>query len=76
MKSYKNSNDVITEPILQTLTGVELSIGNKVSMEARADISARGFWCCGQRSLFNEKFLIQTPSMTLKRSYETKRKRF
>lgn len=56
MKSYKNSNDVITEPILQTLTGVELSIGNKVSMEARADISARGFWCCGQRSLFNEKF--------------------
>lgn len=43
MKSYKNSNDVITEPILQTLTGVELSIGNKVSMEARADISARGF---------------------------------
>ena len=41
------TNDVRIEPVLQPLTGQEQSIGGNVSVEARADISARGFWCRG-----------------------------
>ena len=47
------TNDVGIESILQLLTGEQQSIGGKVSMEARADISARGFWCRGQRAFFD-----------------------
>ena len=35
--------DVRIEPILQSSTGEELSIDGNVSMEARANINARGF---------------------------------
>ena len=41
------TNDVRIEPVLQPLTGQEQSVGGNVSVEARADISARGFWCRG-----------------------------
>ena len=41
------TSDVRIEPVLQPLTGQEQSIGGNVSVEARADISARGFWCRG-----------------------------
>ena len=47
------TNDVGIESILQLLTGEQQSIGGKVSVEARADISARGFWCRGQRVFFD-----------------------
>ena len=47
------TNDVGIESILQLLTGEQESIGGKVSVEARADISARGFWCRGQRAFFD-----------------------
>ena len=47
------TNDVGIESILQLLTGEQQSIGGKVSVEARADISARGFWCRGQRAFFD-----------------------
>ena len=49
----KVTNDVSVEPILQPLTGEEQSLGGKVSMEARADIIARGFWFRGQRAFFD-----------------------
>ena len=47
------TNDVRIEPILQPVTGEEKSIGGNVSVKARADISARGLWCRGQRAFFD-----------------------
>ena len=47
------TNDVRIEPILQPLTGEEQSVDGNVSVEARADISTRGFWCRGQRAFFS-----------------------
>ena len=47
------TNDVRIEPILQPLTGEEQSVGENVSVEARADISARRFWCRGQKTFFD-----------------------
>ena len=47
------TNDVRIEPILQSLTGEEQSVGGNVSVEARADISARRFWCRGQKTFFD-----------------------
>ena len=47
------TNDGRLEPSLQTLTGEEQWLGGKVSVEARADISARGFWFRGQRAFFD-----------------------
>ena len=44
------TNDVRIDAILQPLTGEEQSISGDVSVEVRADISARGFWCRGQRA--------------------------
>ena len=38
------TNNVRIDPLLQSLTGEEQSVGGTVSV----DISARGFWCCGQ----------------------------
>ena len=49
------TNDVRIEPILQLLTGEEQSVGENVSVEARADISARRFWCRGQKTFFDVK---------------------
>ena len=49
------TNDVRIEPILQPLTGEEQSVGENVSVEARADISARRFWCRGQKAFFDVK---------------------
>ena len=43
----KVTNDVRIEPILQPLTGEEQSIGGNLSVKARANISAKGFWCRG-----------------------------
>ena len=43
------TNDVRIEPILSPLTGEEQSVDGNVSVEARADISARTFWCRGQK---------------------------
>ena len=68
------TNDVRIEPILQPLTGEEQSIGGNVSVEARTDTSARGFWCRGQRAFFD--VIIFDPNAqrhenkTLKRWYE------
>ena len=68
------TNDVRIEPILQPLTGEEQSIGGNVSVEARADISARGFWCRGQRSFFDIRIFDPNAqrheNKTLKRCYE------
>ena len=38
------TNSFRIELILQPLTGEKQSIGGNVSVEAQADISARGFW--------------------------------
>ena len=53
-------NDVSIEPILQPLTGEEELTGGNVSVEARADISARGFWCRGQRASFDVRIFDLT----------------
>ena len=53
-------NDVSIEPILQPLTGEEESTGGNVSVEARADISARGFWCRRQRASFDVRIFDLT----------------
>ena len=47
------TNDVRIEPTLQPLTGEEQSVGVNVSVEARANISARGFWYRGRRAFFD-----------------------
>ena len=47
------TNDLGIEPILQPLTGEEQSIGGNISMEEGPDISARRFWCRGQRAFFD-----------------------
>ena len=44
-------------------------------MEAQADISARGFWCCGQRGFFDVRIFDlnaqrHEKQKTLKRFYE------
>ena len=68
------TNDVRLEPTLQPLTGEEQSLGGKVSVEARADISPRGFWFLGQRAFFDVR--VSDPNAqrhgnkTLKRCYE------
>ena len=47
-------NDVQIEPQLQSLSGehFEAKTANKHE-DARLDISARGFWCSGQKALFD-----------------------
>ena len=42
------TNDVRLEQLLRPLTEEEKSIGGNLSMEARAGISAREFWCRGK----------------------------
>lgn len=44
-------NDVQTEPLLQDITGEQLSRGTNKVLEARLDTHARGFWG-RQRSTF------------------------
>ena len=44
-------SDVQTEPVLQDITGEQLSRGTNKAPEARLDIHARGFWE-RQRSAF------------------------
>ena len=43
MLTEEVTNDNRIEPILQSLTGEERLVGGNISMEARADISAREF---------------------------------
>ena len=68
------TNYVRIEPILQPLTGEEQSIGGNVSVEARADISAIGFWCRGKTAFFDVRIFDQNAqryeNKTLKRRYE------
>ena len=68
------TNNVRIEPILQLLTGEEQSLGGEISMEARAGISARGFWCRGQRAVFNARIFdpnaYRHENKTLKRCYK------
>ena len=68
------TNDVRLEPSLQTLTGEEQWLGGKVSVETRADISARGFWFRGQRAFFDVRVFDPNGqrhgNKTLKRWYE------
>ena len=47
-------NDVQIEPQLQSLSGenFDAKTANKHE-DARLDISARGFWCSGQKALFD-----------------------
>ena len=47
-------NDVQIEPQLQSLSGkyFDAKTANKHE-DARLDISARGFWCYGQKGLFD-----------------------
>ena len=72
--SQEVTNDVRIEPILQPLTGEEKSIGGNVSVEGRADMSARGHWCHGQRAFFKVRIFDTNPqrheNKTFKRSYE------
>ena len=53
------TNDVRIEPILQTLTGEEQSVGGNVWVEARADIITRGFWCRGKRAFFDVRLFYR-----------------
>ena len=76
------TNNVRIEPILQPLTGDEQLIGGNISVEARADISARGFWWHGQRAFFDVRIFDlnaqRNENKTLKRCYklnEHKKKR-
>ena len=68
------TNDVRIEPILQPLTGEDQSIGGNLSVEARADISARGFWCRGQKVFFDVTIFDPNAqhheNKTLKKCYE------
>ena len=71
---HEVTNDVRIEPILQTLTGEKQSTGGNVSVEARADITARGFWYRGQRAFFDVKIFDPNAqrheNKTLKGCYE------
>ena len=68
------TNNVTIEPILQPLTGEEQSIGGNVSVQARADTSARGFWYREQRAIFDVRIFDSNArrheNKTLKRCYE------
>ena len=68
------TNDVRIEPILQPLSREEKSVGGNVSVEVRADISARGFWCRGQRAFFDvtifDPNVQRHENKALKRCYE------
>ena len=68
------TGDVRIEPILQSLAGEEQSVGENVSAEARADISARRFWCRGQGAFFAERIFDLNAqrhgNKTLKRCHE------
>ena len=68
------TNDFIIELTLQLLTGEKQSIGGNVSVEARADISAGGFWCRGQRTFFDVRIFHPNAqhheNKTLTRCYE------
>ena len=68
------TNNVRIEPILQPITGEEQSIGGKVSVEARADISTRGFWYRGQRAFFDVRIFDPNAqrheNKTFRRCYE------
>ena len=70
----KVTNDVRIEPILQPLAGEEQSVGENESAEARADISARGFWCRGQGAFLAERIFYPNAQRheneTLKRCHE------
>ena len=68
------TNDVRIETILQPLSGEAQSVGGNVSVEVRADISARGFWCRGQRAFFDVTIFDPNAqrheNKALKRCYE------
>ena len=70
----EDTNAVRIEPILQPLTAQEQSIGGNVSVEAWADVSARVFWCRGQRAFFDVRFFDLNAqgheNKTFKRCYE------
>jgi len=71
--------DVKVEPPLHPLTGENLQekTANK-SMEARLDISARGFWVAGQRAFFDIRVFNpiarRYSDMEIKKMYETNEK--
>ena len=68
------TNSFRIELILQPLTGEKQSIGGNVSVEAQADISARGFWWHEQTAFFDVRFfdpIVQChENKTLKRFFE------
>eukprot|EP00794_Sanderia_malayensis_P014696 gene14696-biopygen11793 len=50
-------NDVKVEPHLQPITGESLPSSANVSLEARLDVSARGFWQRGQLAFFDVRVI-------------------
>ena len=68
------TNDVRIEPTLQPLTGEEQSVGVNVSVEARANISARRFWYRGRKAFFDVRVFDlnaqRHENKTPKRCYE------
>ena len=68
------TNDVRVETILQPLTEEEQLIGRNSSLEVQSDISARGFWCRGQRAFFDVRIFDpkaqRDENKILKRCYE------
>ena len=48
-------NDVQIEPQLQSLSGEHFDATTLTNMDSRLDISERGFWCSGQKALFDVK---------------------
>jgi len=49
------THDVAIEPMLEPITGERLNKGAITTDNARADISAGGFWVRGQRAFFDVK---------------------
>ena len=61
-------NDVQTEPILQDITGEQLSRGTNKVLEARLDTHARGFWGRQRSTFFDVRVCYPNVDLNLNRS--------
>ena len=63
-------NDVSIEPLLMPLTGEQLPSSANTADDARADVSARGFWKDGQKAFFDVKVFNPFAQCYIKTSLE------